>query len=371
MTALQYIFKLNNYCNLNCSYCYQSFSAYKSFNTKPVHFDSSRMLSCAEAAFKNVSEHWGHGFLPHMSFVLQGGEPLLIGKEGMNSFLKGLRHLEDKYAVQALLNIHCNGTRIDPEYCEIFIQHDCSVTVSLDGPAEFHDEERVDHLGMPTHEQVVKGLKTSLEAGVDTGCMCVVSPDADGATTQRFFEYLGIKRIGYILPTFEQGENLNSGKYGRFLKDAFDAWLESENDNVRVQFFDATLRAIAGKASGLAGIGGYKSEWITVAADGKIETGDPFGLCEFEKLGTSPNDGIIKAQQNPFYRLQAEGGFIPTKGPCESCDVRDICQGGFLAHRHSDGGNFNKPSYYCDDLHLFFSHVKSVSTGLVSEHRTH
>jgi uncharacterized protein len=371
MNALQYIFKINNFCNLDCLYCYQSYSNYRSLNLTPKEFDHATMMSCARAAVLSGINGWHGPGAARLSFVLQGGEPLLCGKQQVDRLLSALRVLEDELGVELLLNIHSNGARIDLEWCEILLRNACSLTVSLDGPAEVHDRARYDHMGRPTHQKVVAGVRTALTQGVDTGCMCVVSPEACGHTTQRFFEDLGIRRIGYLLPTMQSGRPQGTGGYGRFLKGAFDAWLDSPYQGVRVQLFEAALRAHAGKPSGLAGVGGYRAAWISFTTDGAVEAGDPFGLCEFGRIEGPPDVAIRAAQSNPFYRLQAQGGFIPRAGPCRDCAVRDICQGGFLAHRHDGHGGFDQPSYYCPDLYDFYSHIRGVMSELADADPAH
>lgn len=368
MRASQYIFKLNNYCNLDCLYCYQSYSNYKRQHLTRKTFDLEKHVACGRAAMEHILEGNGAAW-PRLSFVLQGGEPLLCPKEQIDALMGEFRDLARIYDVELNLNVHSNGTRLDAEWCDILLRHDCSLTVSLDGPSDIHDSERGDHMGRPTHSKVVAGLRIALEQGVDSGCMCVISPKADGEATQAFFEALGVKRIGYLLPTVEAGRPDGSGGYGRFLKGAFDAWLDSPREGVRVQFFEATLRALAGKPSGLAGIGGYRAAWISFTSQGAIESGDPFGLCSFGHVDGEPRSAIMQAHANPFFRLQAQGGFVPAS--CAGCPVRDVCQGGFLAHRHDGAGGFDQPTYYCQDLLDFFTHVKSVIGSVHNENTAH
>lgn len=372
MAALQYIFKINNYCNLDCSYCYQSYSSYKALNLKAKNFEHETIVACARAAVENAIATWrAESSPPQLLFVIQGGEPLLSGKASVDRLLATLRRMQSDYDLDIRLNTHSNGSQIDQEWCGIFLRNNCSLTVSLDGPAEFHDRTRRDRRGRPTHAKAVNGIQIALQQGVDTGCMCVVSPDAGGAETQRFFEELGITRIGYLLPTVESGTPPGKGGYGRFLKDAFDAWINSPQDNVRVQIFDAALRACAGKPSGLAGVGGYHAEWISFTSEGGVEAGDPFGLCNFGHNDGPPHKAIAEIQKNPFYRLQAQGGFVPSGAPCSDCDVRDICQGGFLVHRHDGKGGFDQPSYYCSDLLDFYTHVKATVREVANEYPAH
>jgi uncharacterized protein len=193
--------------------------------------------------------------------------------------------------------------------------------------------------------------------------MCVVSPEASGRSVHAYFEGLGVKSIGYLLPSLEEIASSEVGRpeptgVGDFLVGAFDAWLDSARTGVRVQIFEAALRAFEGQPSGLAGVGGYKAEWITFASDGSVECGDPFGVCTYEKIkAPDPRVAMDLAEQNEFYRLQAKGGFLPTRGGCRGCDVASVCQGGFLVHRHDRAGGFDNPSRYCADLLQFYTHV--------------
>jgi len=364
MGSLQFIMKVNNYCNLNCSYCYQSYDAYKAKKGRGKVFDIELFNECVEAAFQNTSENFGESlFQPRLNFVIQGGEPLLAGKSRMDTYLEIITNLSLKYGFPTHKNVHTNGVLLDKEWCSIFKKWDCSVTVSVDGMAETHDAQRVDHMHRPTHSKVMSGIRLAQKEGIDVSAMCVIPSKSCGGEVQRFFENAGIKNIGYLLPAYERTSSYlpsreESSSYGEFLISAFDEWLDSPRDDVRVQFFDAAIRAIAGKPSGLAGVGGFPARWTVFRPDGSVEAGDPYGLYSYGCVkGKNPLDSIREAEENEFYRLQASGGFLPTKGDCNRCDLAHICQGGFLVHRFDKVHGFDSPSSYCGDLYRFYHHV--------------
>ena len=43
---------------------------------------------------------------------------------------------------------------------------------------------------------------------------------------------------------------------------------------------------------------------------------------------------------------------------CRSCDVVEICAGGYLPHRFSSAGGFDNPSVYCAALYSLIHHIR-------------
>ena len=66
-------------------------------------------------------------------------------------------HLEGVVNLKFL--IQTNAMLIDQEWVDIFVKHDIGVGVSLDGPMNINDENRIDHQGRGTYEITIAGWR--------------------------------------------------------------------------------------------------------------------------------------------------------------------------------------------------------------------
>lgn len=128
---------LNRLCNFDCSYCYL-----------PPHSDGDRIdRETADRAVDMLDEATdGHGRL-----VFFGGEPLLD--------FEMIKHLVERTPDSFSYVITTNGSCINDEVAAFFDQHDFSVAVSIDGPAEIHECARTLAGGNHSYNRVAEGIR--------------------------------------------------------------------------------------------------------------------------------------------------------------------------------------------------------------------
>ena len=125
-------------CNMNCRYCFYQDVADK----RACGFAGMMALETAEALVSAAMEY-AEG---SCSFLFQGGEPTLAGLDFYRSFLQ----LERKYAkpgVAVQNSIQTNGYLIDDAWAAFLHDNRFLTGLSLDGPAEYHDSNRLDRGG--------------------------------------------------------------------------------------------------------------------------------------------------------------------------------------------------------------------------------
>ena len=108
------------------------------------------------------------------SFAFQGGESTLAGLD----FYRGVMELEKKYArpgVRIQNAIQTNGYLIDDAWAQFLAENHFLVGLSLDGPAEIHNRNRVDNAGKGTFNKVLHAAKLFDKYGVDYNILCVVT----------------------------------------------------------------------------------------------------------------------------------------------------------------------------------------------------
>jgi uncharacterized protein len=88
----------------------------------------------------------------HISFY--GGEPLL----NLDLIKRTIAHAEAIIAKNVQFNMTTNGTLLTPAVCNYLREKKIRLTISLDGPRNIHDRNRVDKNGQGSFDTVMKNL---------------------------------------------------------------------------------------------------------------------------------------------------------------------------------------------------------------------
>ena len=122
-------------CNLKCSYCFYCDEAEN-------RLGGNASIMTAETAENLIKEVFAFcGESSDISFMFQGGEPLMAGIDFFKSFIKTASSLKDE-ATKIRYSLQTNGTLIDSEFAELFKENNFLVGVSLDGDEATHNRNR-------------------------------------------------------------------------------------------------------------------------------------------------------------------------------------------------------------------------------------
>ena len=154
-------------CNLDCRYCY--------YLGKTALFPANERFLMTD----DVLEAYVRSFIasspgPYVHFVWHGGEPTLLGLE---FYRRAVRHQQQHLPVgwTCINSLQTNGTLLDDEWCSFLAEHRFHVGLSIDGPARFHDACRVDKKGRPTHDVVMRALRTLQRHGIQPDVLCTLN----------------------------------------------------------------------------------------------------------------------------------------------------------------------------------------------------
>jgi len=154
-------------CNLRCSYCY--------YLKKKELFDETGHCLMDQALLEEYILQLIEATTDDMVFFSwHGGEPTLAGLD----FYKNAVNLQKKHlppGKRHLNGIQTNGTLLDEEWCQFLARENFLVGISIDGPEEFHNLNRIDHRGNGTFSEVLKGYGLLQQYGVTTEILCVVN----------------------------------------------------------------------------------------------------------------------------------------------------------------------------------------------------
>ncbi|UCH13273.1 MAG: anaerobic sulfatase maturase, partial [Bacteroidales bacterium] len=268
-------------CNLNCTYCY--------YLEKKNLYKDSNVSSMQESVLERfIKQYIQSQTAPVISFVWQGGEPMLAG---LKFFQAAVEYQKYYAAGRRIINsFQTNGTLINEKWCKFFKQHDFLIGISIDGPEEIHDYYRRYKHGANSWQKVMKGLKLLQEYKIEFNTLTVIN-NYNAKYPLEVYSFLkstGSKYHQYI-PIVEQKATSNSqyplslvppgykGKsgitewsvipeeFGSFYIKIFDQWVKNDVGKVFVQMFDVIL-----------------ANWVN----------EPCGLCVFDK--TCGNAAVIE-----------------------------------------------------------------------------
>jgi len=357
----QLVLKIAELCNLNCSYCYLYQHEDQRWRVR-AKFMSEDVF---EQILRRVSQYCDRRGRHEMTLIFHGGEPTLAGPERIEYFADRAKRVLGPCL--GGLAMQTNGTLLDSDWIEVLNRTDIQVGVSLDGPANIHNANRVDFHGRGSYAAAVRGLRLLQHAGLSPSVLCVVNPKASGRTVYRSFRSLGVERFDFLLPDvthdskqrfFPKSEGTPVGDY---LIEVFDEWFAEDNPDVKVRLFWGFISTLLGGASNTDQFGNPVSSYLVIETDGSIHLNDVFRICE-----DGMTAGGIDVFRHGFddlahavpllYRVTHEG--VRLAPQCEACPERNVCGGGYLPHRYARANGFDNPSVWCEDILKLLSHVR-------------
>lgn len=178
------ILEVTQNCNLRCKYC-----TYSDYYLQRRGYTRKTMVP--DTALRSIDYFLGHvkdTALPCVSFY--GGEPLL----NFELIRRCVEHaLEVRRGAPLRFQLTTNGTVMSPEILDFFASHAVSILISLDGPPECHDSNRLTRTGRPTASRIMNNLawiKRTNGAYYEkhVGFVSVLAPSTDPLEFADYFE---------------------------------------------------------------------------------------------------------------------------------------------------------------------------------------
>ena len=311
-------------CNLRCGYCfYADVAAHRRVASYGL-MSKGTLDKIVRRAFAYAEGQ--------ISFIFQGGEPLLAGKDFFRHFISEVRSYARR-PVHVSCAVQTNGTLIDDEWCDIFREGSFLVGVSLDGDALTHDLYRRDAAGAGTCALVRRNLQRLRTMGVECNVLCVVTKhlcERAEAAFSALREYSYIQFIPCLDP-FEGGEkaySLDAPGYGDFLIKTWDLYEEAlfTAHPVSVRTFDNWLGMLLGRPPESCAMSGRCGQYFLIEADGSVYPCD-FYVLDRWKLGNINDSGFAAlAASDTGGEFRRQSLSLPQN--CAECRWLGICRSG-------------------------------------------
>lgn len=301
--------------------------------------------------------------MEELHFGWQGGEPTLSGL----AFFQEAIEIQKKYlrpGLRILNTLQTNGTLLDDEWGKFLHEESFLVGLSIDGPQRIHDRYRKDNHEKGSFESVMKGLEILNKHNVQFNTLTVVHK-LSGDQPQKIYEFLkstGTKHMQFIPVVLRNAsglvtpESVGPKQWGKFLKEIFFHWSESDIGEIFIQLFEIYLGLFMGIPSSLCIHAETCGRAVALEHNGDLFACDHYVFQDYY-LGNitarSISDMIDGSFQIKFGRDKK------TRLPiyCKNCNYLKLCNGGCPAHRFSKapGGEVGL-NYLCEGFRFFFSH---------------
>jgi uncharacterized protein len=307
-----------------------------------------------------------------LSFIFQGGEPLLAGFGFFARLVELVEELRSP-SQPISLSVQTNGILIDDQWARLFADHNFLVGVSLDGSAALHNAYRVDLGGGGTHQRVLAGIQTLKTHRVAYNLLTVVQAvnvthaaevyrylkDEIGATYLQFIPCVEV-RDGKPIPA-----SITPQQYTHFLEELFEQWMKEGYGKISIRLFDSITNALYNDQPGSCILEKACAKALVVEYNGDVYPCD-FYVAEGELLGNFHTHTSAELMAAPVrLRLETEKGQLPE--PCHTCRHQQLCYGGCPKYRHINGilGR-GEVDYFCPAFLALFDRLVPIASEFVA-----
>ena len=365
------LIKVASRCNIDCAYCYVYHLGDFGWSRQPKRMSLETCAAVADA-LGDLAFAEGQQF----AVVLHGGEPLLLGEDGLNHLIALLRHaLPDTCAI----SIQTNGMLITSKILDLCANNKVTMSVSLDGPRHIHNQNRVGFDSSGTFDRVMDGIACirSHQAGQQlfTGVLAVVDPASDPNDIYSFFKELSPPSLDFIYRDGNHSHlppgkaSFSTTEYGCWMARLFKAYVADEHP-IRIRILDDMVKLILGGEGTIEGIGLTDYGILVIDTDGSITKNDTLkssfdGADRFDDLWTVQTHRLADILQSSDFSKSLEMQ-RPSNPSCLDCSELRVCGGGMPLHRWSDENGYGNPSVYCADQKLLIRRIRDTVNAFVS-----
>ena len=298
-----------------------------------------------------------------VGFMFQGGEPTVAGLDFFRCFTELVKK-HNECGLRVSYGLQTNGYAIDAEWAKFLAENGFLVGLSIDGPAELHNRNRVDAQGENTFNKVMNAAALFRKYGVSFNTLTVVTSQ-NAASAVKIYNFL-VKNgmtwhqfIPCLAPLGDESDTspLTAEQYGVFLCRLFDRWYEDMKAGRYVynRTFENYVGILVGRPPEECGMCGFCTLQFVIEADGGAYPCDFYVLDEY-RLGSfvaDPLESLLnKADEIGFVKKSQT---LPTD--CRSCEWVMLCRGGCRRNREPFEHNEPTSNRFCLGYKAFFEHA--------------
>lgn len=348
----------SGHCNMRCRYCFYVDETENRAQPSMGMMSLETMRTLVDKALNYADGD--------CSFAFQGGEPTLAGLDFFHKFSDYVENHPNPKRIRVQYAFQTNGCALNAEWAQWFARHNVLVGISLDGPKELHDRNRVDCQGKGTYQKVMASIQLLEKYGVEYNILTVVSAAnaRRGQQVYDFFKKQGFRYQQYIECLDPIGEipgshdySLTPQRYEGFLKSTFDAWYRDMKAGRYVynRYFENLLMILAGQGAESCNLRGVCGPQWVIEADGSVYPCDFYALDQWY-LGNINTDSFADMDET-----RHELGFIQWSRQipeeCKACNWLPLCRNGCRRNREPVTARSTGRNYFCSAYRGFLEYA--------------
>lgn len=299
-----------------------------------------------------------------ISIIYHGGEPLLRGLEFYKDVTAIINERGGRKRIDAC--IQTNGTLINEKFAEFIVENNIPCGISLDGPKEIHDANRVQCKSKRgTFEKVMKGIQALRAKGRNPSAIVVLTK-ASLPKMREIYNFFNSEGLDFkVNPVDLIGRSkaerdsleITPVEYGQALVELFDLWFNDKQTKIHIgNLFDAMSSLTKGFYnecifSNRACGGSY----IGLTPNGDVYPCNRFSSYPNFKMGNIVSDEIPEIFGNQIFT--SFGRRSDSLQMCASCEYRPFCNGGCSSRAYSYHNSINERDFYCPSIKMIFGHI--------------
>lgn len=361
-------------CNLSCKYCIFSdvYEYSRNLTKKKMTFETAKTALDYYLSLIEDGKKYNPARVPSIGFY--GGEPLL----NFDLIKECVDYIGNTYPdIKLFYSITTNGTLLDKEKCDFFMDNDFSIAISIDGPQKEHDRNRVYRNGKGTFSDVMKNIKKIIDSNYKKcHSIAVFDYKSDLFALQEFFNRESVPKLSFVtMPSIFD----NSHYYKRFTNEEFQNYkkLEEEsfnwyqknisNTDKHDTFFDhlfgISASSIIYSTPLLSGTGSLLIPYTGACIPGRkifVDVNGIFHACE--RINQTFPIGDIQNGLD-FNRItELITNYKNHLDLCPSCSIQKLCSSCYCAF--STISQFKNSSEICSDKEITEKHSLSRAFSL-------
>ena len=368
-------------CNLDCKYCFY-------LEKEQLYPNNEKWKMSDERLEAFVRDYIAAQPGPEVSFAFQGGEPTLLGVD----YFRKVVAFQKKHAHGKTIStaFQTNGTLLDDSWGEFLAENKFLVGLSIDGPEDVHNANRVDKKGRDSYKDVMRGLNILRKYKVEFNTLtCVNSVTVQHPVKiYKFLKSIGSKYLQFI-PIVEREVDTAAAKlgldfaappdlesppesrenpkmssfavpadaYGEFLCKIFNEWVKRDVGKTYIQLFDVALNKWLNIPGGLCYFSETCGRALAMEHDGDLYTCDHYVYPKY-KLGNLMNTSLGELADSKMATDFGNAKRDRLPKYCRDCSVRFACNGECPKHRFTwtPDGEWGL-NYLCPAYKKFFKHI--------------
>lgn len=342
-------------CNLSCNYCFYHDIA----DNREIKSHGIMSYDTLETIIKKSIEDTSN----QCYFMFQGGEPTLAGLDFFKKAIE-LQKKHNKKNIKIINSIQTNGYIIDSEWVKFFKDNKILVGLSIDGPKELHDANRLNLGNKGSFNKVIKTLEMFNRNKIEYNVLSVINSRNAKSPTKlfNFFKKYNVEHVQLIpcldpLDGSSRPESLSSEMYIHFLKGFFDQWYWDflKGNVMNVRYFNNLLGILLGQGPESCDMAGQCTCQLVIESNGDTYPCDFYCTDEY-KIGNILESSLDETRNDYKVKEFVDMSLIMSKD-CRKCVSYALCRGGCRRHYVKDEYGVYK-NMYCDVYKEFLDYAE-------------